>query len=90
MAEERQVYDVINQLGALMQEAIQTHGWAVAMAALAVTVAQGIHAGEHLGGERNALLGNWLYALHEQLAYLNGKCDQEKAVRRAGKDQLPN
>lgn len=81
---ELAVDDVLGQIGAVVKEAIQTHGWPVTATSLCVIVARAIHMGEHIGGERNALLGNWLYGMQEQLTHLNGKCDAEKieALRR--------
>lgn len=81
------VIDTVEQIKLVVQEAVQTHGFQIAVVSLSNVVAQTLHHAEHLGYERNAVLGCWITSLHEQLEHIHKLCEKQQKQAPRG-DQL--
>ena len=74
------IVEIRNALARAFNEALKTHGPALAMAGAACFAAGAVHHAEHLADEPNArwvVLGRWADNFHAQLDHLNQQCDDQ-------------
>ncbi len=80
MDDTQSVIDVRNSLAQVFNDAVQTHGPAVAMASVTIFAAAAVHQATHMMDDQKdarwIALGRWADNFHAHLEYLNAQCDK--------------